>query len=176
MNRLYEAYNDLESDFIRLFHGNNYNVTEINPARMYGFGNNQEGVGIYFGSEKKIAEHYGSTVISIFVNKKHIKNSDDLLVDVGLDPFNIFKDAQVQDEEAFFYYASDRVIVTEPDEIDDNVLRDLVVEVAEEKLQFFQADMAEIMGSESFVASWNKHCDIRALRGSTDKTFYAVTC
>jgi len=161
---------------VTLYHGNTSGTTTIEPSRMYGHGNNQEGVGIYFAKKLETAQHYGSTVLSLDIEKKSIKNADDTLRQARVNPHKLLLDAQKQNEEAFFYYTSDRIMVTEPSDVTTDIIRELSAELQEEELQNFQIDMAEIMGVVPFVNSWNKYFGnrIRALRGNTDKDFYAV--
>ena len=164
----------LEGSEIELWHGDNFKTTKL-QAKFMNNGNNQEGIGIYFGDDIEIAQDYGNDIIKIVLDKKYIKNSDDSLQKAKVKIMPFLKLAWKAQLEDFFYYMSDYIEVSEPDDITYDNLMELEKFLKDEQVQNFQIDFAEILGVEKFVALWNKtNKHIKALRGNGDIRFYAV--
>jgi len=56
------------SNMVTIYHGDNYGTKKLDPKLMNN-GNNQEGIGIYFGT-LDVAEDYGKNIVQVTVNKK----------------------------------------------------------------------------------------------------------
>ncbi len=62
-----------ESSNIRIYHGDNYGTKKLDRKLMFHGGNNQVGIGIYFGT-RETAEKYGKHIVSISINPKNFKD------------------------------------------------------------------------------------------------------
>jgi len=141
---------------VKVYHGDNHNTKVLNPSLMNN-GNNQEGIGIYFGS-LETAEKYGKNVIEADIDtknfiesrepiQKHLKNKiKDILIDLHkIDP------------EILYYDCTDWGIeVQEPEDVKYYHLEELAENLKDEEVRNFQVDLAQKFGVINFVKSWIK--------------------
>lgn len=144
-----------ESSFL-IYHGDNYNTTKLIPKLMNN-GNNQEGIGIYFSDDIKTAKDYGKDVISLNINERNFINSRDILKKhlSKKDLVGLLKILHQSDNESFFYYISDYIEVSEPEEVEDYHIEEFIQHIEREQIRNFQIDMANNFGVEVFVKAWN---------------------
>ena len=58
---------------IKIYHGDNYNTNKLSPKLMNS-GNNQEGIGIYFG-DLETAQFYGNNIVNIEINENNFNKN-----------------------------------------------------------------------------------------------------
>lgn len=107
-----------KSNQITIYHGDNFNTIKINPKRMLtDNSNNQEGVGIYFGS-LDVAKSYGKNIVFCTVDKTKFWDSRALVGDfkeLKNELPKILSELNKSNSLEFFYLASDYIEITEPE-------------------------------------------------------------
>ena len=139
-----------------IYHGDNFTTIKLSPKLM-NHGNNQEGVGIYFGS-LDTAQVYGKNIISANINpKKFINSRDPIGKHFESKIKNILFELHKTNNEPLYYDMTDWGIeVQEPEEVDIFLLGELAHKLKNEQVRNFQVDMANKFGVETFVKVWNK--------------------
>ena len=151
-----KKFRDYINESITIYHGDNHNTTKLD-SKLMNNGNNQEGIGIYFGS-LETAESYGKNIVYLEINpknfiesrepvKKHLRSKlQDILVELhNLDP------------EPLYYDCTDwGMEVSSPEDIEPYHLAQLAKNIENEEVRNFQIDMAEKFSVENFVKIWNK--------------------
>lgn len=149
--------NTLNEAAITVYHGDNFNTTKLEPKLMNN-GNNQEGVGIYFSTNLESAQDYGKNVISVSIDTKKFIPARDL-VQKHL-PQNkiakLFEGLHKFDEEAFYYYMTDYIEISDIPDIEPRHFTEMASHVKTEQVRNFQVQMADTFNSEIFVELWNK--------------------
>ena len=159
---------------VEIFHGDNFGTKKLQPKFMNN-GNNQEGIGIYFGTHE-VASTYGKDIVKVTIDKDDFIPSRDSIVDhVDLDMMaNIMAELHKIDNEPLYYYITDFGIeLDEPEDVEFYHIQQLADELQDEEVRNFQIDMAERFTVESFVDIWNKVTDIHGTY-SDDTGFYAI--
>ena len=149
-----------ESKKITIYHGDNHKTTKLSPKMMMQtLSNNQEGIGIYFGT-LEVAKEYGKNIISVEVDSKSFFNSRDLIKDVRYLKTNLYKllsELHKLDNEPLYYSATDWGIeVHKPKDMTQQHLKELSLNLVAEEVRNFQISMAQDFGVEKFVKIWNK--------------------
>jgi len=141
------------------YHGDDFNTKKL-EAKLMNNGNNQEGIGIYFGS-LATAETYGKDIIKAEINPKNYidsrKNINKYLTIRQI--IKILKDMYKVDEETMYYMITDwGVEISEPEDIMEEHIEFLADKMQNEEVRNFQITMAQEFNVIDFVESWNKHC------------------
>jgi len=142
-----------------LYHGDNHKTNSINPLLMNN-GFNQEGIGIYFSPDIKLAESYGKDIIKIEVNKKDFLPSRGIIGDYvsKTNLINFLKEGGFKD------LSTDYGL----EYLDYNKFYDLI---KEEQIRNFQITIVEEIGVNKFLNLWKKHIK---KQGLYDKNIYSV--
>lgn len=167
----------MESRKETIFHGDNYGTTKIDPKRMLtSNSNNQEGVGIYFGS-LEVAKSYGKDIVKAEVDKSKFYSSRKLVEDER-ELFRKLPDMLSKlnkiDPESMFYFISDWIEVTEPKEVEEFHFKQMAVFLGTGQIRNLQISLAKTFGVVDFVKIWNKLLPNNL--GTYDKQteFYAI--
>lgn len=163
-----------ENNNITVYHGDDYDTTSINPKLMNN-GNNQEGIGIYFGPYE-VAKTYGKNIISINIDKNNFVDSNSFVEDI-IDFDKILKMVNMLyeiDNEAFYYYLTDWGVDIEVEDIRKEHIEFITTKIYSYDIGILQVELAKVFGVENFVESWNECIqDIHGLYG-IQSGFYAV--
>jgi len=122
-------------------------------------GNNQEGIGIYFSNILETAETYGKNIVSAEIEHKKFIDSRKSISDyVNISKIvKLFEYLHNTDNEPFYYLATDWGIeISEPEDVDKQVLLQLAKNMSTEEVRNFQITLAEEFGVVDFVEGWNK--------------------
>jgi hypothetical protein len=157
-----------------IYHGDNFKTTKLEPKLMNN-GNNEEGIGIYFG-DLKTAESYGKDIISIDINpKKFIPSRGDM--GKYISPtimLKIIKELNKVSSEGIWYMLTDYGMdIQKPEDVKDVHLKQLSNMMKDSQVRNFQIEFTQRTNVEDFVRIWNECTNIdgtfEASRG-----FYAV--
>lgn len=142
-----------------IYHGDDYG-TKMLEAKLMNNGNNQEGIGIYFGT-LEVAMEYGKDIIKAEIDPERFIHSRDSIGEYlsANQIFKILKDMRQSDNESMFYLASDWIPIAEPKDLKDKHLLHLAEKTMDEEVRNFQITMAQQFGAEVFVESWMRHTD-----------------
>lgn len=165
----------LNEKVITIFHGDNYKTSKID-IKLMNNGNNQEGIGIYFG-DLKTANAYGRDIVSAEIDDKFFFPSRDLIgKHVSKEKiFKILKLLHDKDKEPLYYYITDfGVELSVPEDVNDDHLRDLAAKLSNDECRNFQIDLAERFGVEPFVKAWNKILPKNLGLFNKELGFYAI--
>jgi len=151
------------SDYINeskttIYHGDNFGTKKLEPKLMNN-GNNQEGIGIYFG-DLETAETYGSNIVTAEIDpKNYIDSRKDIGKYVKVNKItDILNDMIKADADAMYYMITDWGIeIAEPEDIEYGHLEFLADKMQNDEVRNFQVTLAETFGVQAFVESWNKH-------------------
>jgi len=172
-----------DNSSMAVYHGGRHKMDSIEPFWMYhGESNNQEGVGIYFVDDIDYAKSYGDEICKTYIrDQKLFIDSRGVIADF-LDVVDIndllvngFMGGSDEVKEAFFYFMSDYIEVTSPDEIDDHGIEELANHLMDWEVRHFQNNLAEIFGVK-FVELWNEYIPYVHGTRNTDKdaTVFAI--
>lgn len=172
----YTGYAINESKEI-IYHGDNFGTKKLDPKLMNN-GNNQEGVGIYFG-DLETAQSYGRHVISIEINPKNFIDSRKPIGKyVSTSKIaKILNDMWKVDEEEMYYMITDWGIeIPNPEDIEKRHITFLASKMSNDEVRNFQVTLADTFNVVDFVKSWNKI--LPNIHGTYQKqnrdTWYAV--
>lgn len=166
------------SRFIEVYHGDNFNTTQLEP-RLMNNGNNQEGIGIYFSDRYETTKSYGRDVIKAKIDMNRFVPSRNELesIDMRNGVVNVLHDMNKVDPESMFYLLTDYgVFVTEPEDVTAQHISDLYQRFKNEQIRNFQVTMAQTFNVIDFVESWNTHIKIDGTyeRNSATETWFAI--
>ena len=141
-----------------IYHGDDFGTKKLEPKLMNN-GNNQEGIGIYFG-DLETAESYGKYVITAEIDHKNFLDSrkpiGNFVSTVKIS--KILMELWKSDEEAMYYQITDwGVEISEPEDIEKEHIKELASKIANDDVRNFQITLAETYGVEIFVELWNKY-------------------
>ena len=142
---------------IKIYHGDNHNTNKLSPKLMNS-GNNQEGIGIYFG-DLETAQFYGNNIVNIEINENNFVNSRGLVKSElsKKDVYKLYLALWKVDEEVIYYAVTDwGMAVLEPEDIMEEHVLLLADYNMTEEVRNLQIDLAEKFGVENFVKAWNK--------------------
>jgi len=129
-------------------------------------GNNQEGIGIYFTDKLETTDTYGLNVISAIINQDRFLNSRDTVDIIGVQQITkLLKALWPSDEEAMFYWISDYIPLSVPEEVEEHHLEEFAGKVGSSEIRNFQIELASNFGVENMVKAWNDILNI-------DGTYY----
>ena len=149
--RLYE----IENSTITVYHGDNHNTSFLNPAIMNN-GNNQEGIGIYFGT-LDVAEAYGNDIVSATIDPTKFVSARDIASDwLPLNKIALLLKKLNEGHQEFWYFFSDYAEISEPQDIVDHHYTQVAELIGEGELRNFQIELAQASNVELFVGLWNK--------------------
>jgi len=163
---------------LTIYHGDNYGTSKLEPKLMNN-GNNELGVGIYFGN-RDTADHYGKNVVSTKINPKDFVHSrDDASKHIKKDKIvKVLRELHKLDDEPLYYAITDYgVELGEPDEVEDYHLEMLADYLLNEEVRNLQTDLASKFNVTDFVKLWNKHIKIDGTyvdRGGDIGMWYAI--
>jgi len=165
---------------LRVYHGDNYGTSRININRMLvDNSNNQEGVGIYFGS-LDVAKTYGKDIIFADINLDRFVDSRTSIIDV-ININTIIKILQAlwkSDPEAMWYYMTDFGLeIPEVFDIKPKHLRFLAKALEAQEVRNFQIELVQIFDLHTFVNAWNHYTDIdgtHSFVSNDDVGFFAI--
>ena len=163
----------VEGKKITVYHGDNYGTSKI-EIRLMNNGNNQEGIGIYFGT-LATAESYGKDIVSAEIDLSKFIDSRKPIGKYLNDKkiFEILNELFEIDKETFYYYITDWVEVYEPEDITDDNIMYLAKKVKSDQVRNFQIDLSQRFGVENFVKAWNKFTKIDGTF-NPELEFYAI--
>lgn len=157
--KTFKEYINETSAMVQIYHGDNYNTKKIEIKNMMSKdSNNQEGIGIYFGT-LDVAQDYGKYIVTAKVNKKRFWGSRNSLSKHTNYKFilKLFKILFEIDNEPLYYMVTDWGLeISEPEDVGHEELAFLAQKVMEEEVRNFQISMAQDYGVENFVEAWNK--------------------
>jgi len=139
-----------------IYHGDNHNTTKLDPALMNN-GNNQEGIGIYFGS-LETAKSYGKNIVKLEIqNKDFINARESISKHLKSKVYNLLIKLHKLDTEILYYDCTDWGIeVQEPEDVQDYHIKELTNYLKDEEVRNFQIDYANKFGVQNFVKIWNE--------------------
>lgn len=144
-----------------IYHGDNFSTKKL-ESKLMNNGNNQEGIGIYFGS-LETAKAYGKNIIHTEIDtKKFINSRGEISKFLKLSEIiNILTDMYKEDVEAMYYIITDWGIeISEPEDIEEYMFEELAQNMSNDDVRDFQTTLANTFGVVPFVESWNKHTKI----------------
>ena len=160
------------------YHGDDFGTKKL-EAKLMNNGNNQEGIGIYFGS-LTTAETYGKYVVKAEINhSKFIDSREDIGKYIKVDKIaKLFVHLHKLDGEPLYYMVTDWGIdgVVEPEDVEPQHLKELASKMLEEEVRNFQITLAEAFGVVDFVEAWNKIIKIPGTyqKQGGDEFWYAI--
>lgn len=166
-----------EAKGLKVYHGDNHGTQNLNPSLMNN-GNNQEGIGIYFSSNKETAESYGKYVISTTIDLNTFIPSRDVIGDhLSVKQVqSMLHDMWDYDNEDLFYWVSDWFMVEEPSGVTKSHINSLAEKISSNQVRNFQIELAEKFGVEAMVRAWNKHTKVNGthINNSEDDIWVAI--
>ena len=168
--------NYLNESKITLYHGDNYGTHFISPKKM-AQGNMQEGPGIYFSPDIKVARIYGSKIVSIEADPKTFLNSRKMVKQersLNNNLYYILKDLWKSDNEAMFYLVSDYIFVQEPEDVNLSILREFKPYLETEEVRNLFITLSDSFGIDKFQKAFEKHLPRKTGTYNPDLQFYAV--
>lgn len=148
-----------EIKLITVYHGDNFKTNKLEPKWMnHADSNNQEGVGIYFGTLLETAEAYGKNIIKAEINHKRFINSRYTLDNINSKKIiSLLKELHKLDNEPLWYLLTDyNFQISEPSKVKAFHLEKLFDKIKSQQIRHFQIDMCENFGTENFVKIWNE--------------------
>jgi len=143
---------------LTIYHGDNFGTSKLEPKLMNN-GNNELGIGIYFGN-RDTADSYGKYIISTEINpKKFVEARDDASKHIKKDKLvKLLRELHNMDDEPLYYAITDYGIEVEPDEVEDIHLDMLAGYMLEEEMRNLQIDLAQKFSNYliEFVKEWNR--------------------
>ena len=171
----------LNESKIKVYHADNYGTKKLDPKLMNN-GNNQEGIGIYFG-DYETAEKYGKYIIEAEINPKMFMDSRE---DIGkyLSEQQIVKllmslpegiGWKRKNKDDLYSLVTDYGIeVYEPEDLKSYHIHELAGFMKNEEVRNFQITLAETFGVERFVEKWNNIFPRRHGTYNPELGFYCI--
>lgn len=164
-----------------IYHGDNFGTAKIDPKWMlHADSNNQEGVGIYFGTLLETAEAYGKHIVKAEINhKKFIDSRANVSKLNKASVVKLLQELHNIDNEPLWYLLTDYGFeVYEPEDVQDYHLEKLYDKMKSTQIRWFQIELAQKFGTENFVKAWNKYIKIdgtfQVQDKSTNNIWYAI--
>ena len=169
----------LNESKIKVYHGDNHDTKRLDPKLMNN-GNNQEGIGIYFG-DYETAEKYGKFIVEAEINPKMFIHSRKSIGDfVKSDSLGRFIRGlelgtwKNKNKENLWSLATDYgVEVYEAEDLKPYHIDELARLMKDEQVRNFQITLAETFGVERFVNHWNFYFRWHGTY-NPDNGFYAI--
>jgi hypothetical protein len=159
-----------------VYHGDNIGTTDLQAKwMMHDTSNNQEGVGIYFTPDIKVATNYGPKVSAIDLRGLQIVDSRSS-VDSVIDQNNAIALIAYlsNNNEDFWYIFSDYGMeVAEPEDVEEYHFRELYSKMAPQMVRDWQIELTQASDVITFVTGWNETIPIDGLLES-ESMFYAI--
>lgn len=171
-----------ESIMIKVYHGDNYGLKDINNnyrAMFLENSNQQEGPGIYFSDNINTAKDYGKYVVSTIVDKNKLIPSREPLIDY-VDPepvIQVLYDLSRECLEDVFYFISDYSEVSTPEELNRRHFEEAVELLLDDQARNVLTTLGELCTNKKlFVDSWVEHTGIYGTydKQHNDETWYAL--
>jgi hypothetical protein len=147
----------LEAKSTTIYHGDNAGTKKL-EAKLMNNGNNQEGIGIYFGS-LETAKSYGKYLVSATVDStKFINSRGDVGKELNLLSVKLFlSELHKLDREPLYYALTDwGKEIMKPEDVTKSDINFLAKQYLDEEVRNFQIDMADKFGVVAFVETWNR--------------------
>lgn len=164
-----------------VYHGDNFGTTKIEPKWMlHADSNNQEGVGLYFGTLLETAQAYGKDIVKAEINhKKFIDSRANVSKLNKASTVKLLQELHKIDNEPLWYLLTDyNFEVYEPEDVQDYHLEKLYDKMKSTQIRWFQIELAEKFGTENFVKAWNKYIKLDGTFQIQDKNtnniWYAI--
>jgi len=145
---------------IKVYHGSNVKFNKIEPKYMMtDESNSQEGVGIYFARDKKVAQDYGKYVYEADINIDNFWDSREYVDEYISEKqfIKLMNELFKLNEEEIFYLVTDYgAEIGNTDEVDDFAFKTAWKIMKDEEVRNFTITLAEAVGVENFVKVWNK--------------------
>ena len=155
-----------------VYHGDNHNTSSMDPKLM-NYGNNQEGIGIYFGT-LDTALGYGDNIVSTVIDTSKFLNSrnitEDSLSIVKLT--TLIQELNKRDSDFWYLFTDFGMEVQGSDEVEQHHCVELAYALGNDELRNMQITLAERSNVELFVALWNKI--FPNVHGLYNEEFYAI--
>ena len=173
-----KTFNDfINESKIKLYHGDNFGLKEVNGnySRMNS-GNNQEGIGIYFSTDKNVADSYGKFIYEITIdNTKLLKSRESWKKQLSINYLEkLLKELLKTDNKGELWY----LFTDYGYDIDNN--KDAIkycVQVANDmcdnEVRNIQIELCNQVGVEVFVKAWLKTIPYIGTYNKENK-FYAI--
>lgn len=163
--------NEIQSQSITVYHGDNYGTTTMNPKLM-NYGNNQEGIGIYFGT-LDTAHGYGDKIVSTVIDTANFLNSRTVTADkLLMDKLTTLIQELNKHNSDFWYLFTDFGMDVEQDTVEKHHCNELALALGDDELRNMQITLAERSNVELFVQLWNKI--FPNVHGLYNDEFYAI--
>ena len=163
--------NEIQAHSITVYHGDNHGTTAMDPKLM-NYGNNQEGIGIYFGT-LDTARGYGDKIASTTIDTANFLNSRSITADklsIG-NLTTLIQELNKRDSD-FWYLFTDFGMDVEQDTVEEYHCSELAQALGDDELRNMQITLAERSNVELFVQLWNKI--FPNVHGLYDDEFYAI--
>ena len=174
---IHMSFLDLLESNVTIYHGDNHKTKKINVNLMNN-GNNQEGIGIYFGNTIDVAQTYGKNIVKATIDKSKFVDSRKEISIIGKSKIKrILKELYKVDSESMYYLLTDYgVEVYEPEEVEGFHIDEGIQFISDEEVRNFQIDMVERFNLKSFVEIWNRVTKIDGTyqKQTPEKTWYCV--
>jgi hypothetical protein len=158
------------------YHGDNFNTKKLD-IKLMNNGNNQEGIGIYFGS-LETAQSYGKNIVKAEIDTKKFIDSRGYIGDFVAKSkiIKLLTELYKSDNEEFYYFITDYVEVMEPEDVNKQNISELADMLSDEQVRNFQITLAEKFGVVVFVELWNKIIKIDGTyqEQNSDETWYCI--
>jgi hypothetical protein len=147
-----------------VYHGDDYSTTKIDVSRM-DTGNNQVGIGVYFGT-LETAKTYGKNIISIDINPKNFKD--------GFKSIDEITNMKSIINLLTFIEKGDKGFKRIHEDFGTESVDELAYMLGASEARNFQIEVSEYSSTKIFVAAWNK--TMKNIHGLFEKQtgFYSV--
>jgi hypothetical protein len=162
---------------VEIYHGGSFYITDLNKhvdSMYHDNSNNQEGVGIYFGT-LKTAEFYGDKIVRTTINPKKFLNSrDEIGKYISASKIEkIIKSLNASNEDFWYMYSDYGIEVSEPKDIRAFHHRMLAELLMDEQVRNFQTNLVAQSSVKSFVDAWKLHSGFYGTY-EAEQDFYAL--
>jgi hypothetical protein len=153
----------IESEPKIVYHGDNFGLTNINSNydRMFSKDTNvQEGIGIYFANDLKVAEGYGSKVVQTKINiTKLIPSRGDISKYITkANTIKFFTELNKNTEDFWYLLTNYGMEVQGKEDVSINQLGKLYDMMKSEEVRNFQIEVLQAcVDTEVFVKAWLKN-------------------
>ena len=152
-----------EANRITVYHGDNYGLKSINgnySLMSLEGSNQQEGPGIYWSTNIKTAQAYGTHVVETTVDPKKFMKSR-VLAEKYFTVNTLTKiliEISKNDEEYWYILTDYAVYVTEPEDVEPYHWAELAEMMMSEQVRNLLITLEEKTDTENFVKAFTKHC------------------
>ena len=156
---------------IKVYHGDDFGSVLLDPKLMMHGGNNQEGVGIYFGPIS-MAEGYGKYISYANVDQRRFIDPRELVEDVIPHDklIKLLLALHKSDEESMYYLVTDYGFdVGDVEDVDENAIIGMSDHIKTTEIRNLQIELAQRFDVKSLVKAWNEEIE------DIDGTYHSET-